>query len=234
MKPSSEIEKIPLKQYPFGDEDYLSKIFMFGYLISMVILISMGYESLILIKYITSIFDIFMFLLAFLYITCFHLALNSTWINSRMELEVNANPISPKEEEYFEDFKPKKKKIYTIWAPSQVKFRKFSILNIIFFLIFLGMLFLDLFTQTGLRLLELPIPRTALESEAYTMSLFYAAIFIIEPVLFIAISRTLYEEIYHYKIEKIAPLLVKIEPDDILREKVIKLLERIQDYFKFN
>ena len=42
-----------------------------------------------------------------------------------------------------------------------------------------------------------------------------------------------YFELGNYKIEKIAPLLVKIEPDDLLREKIIKFLEKIQDYIKF-
>lgn len=133
----------------------------------------------------------------------------------------------------FDSYKQKTRKTITIWAPSQIKFKRFSLLNVIFFLIFLGMLFLDLFGQTALKMVVLQIPRTTLDKEVYYMSIFYAGIFIIEPVLFILISRMLYDEIYNFKIEKIAPLLVKIEPDDLQREKIIKLLEKIQDYTKF-
>nr|MDO8115447.1 hypothetical protein [Candidatus Sigynarchaeota archaeon] len=236
LKPNTAIKGVPLYQHPFGDESYIHGIFFSGYIISLFLLITLGYEALISPHYFVPIFRSFMFLISLTFISCVHLAINKAWITARIELIVKQDSANP---EFLDDDDlalistvPNVKK-YSIWSPVQDKFERFTLLNILIYVFLVLMNVLDLISQTRLDILPISLPGTPEAGEsAFFLSLAHLMSFIFDPIFFSLVMKTLYGEIYNYKIEKLAPVLVKLEKDDAARERLIKFLEKIQDLRK--
>jgi hypothetical protein len=52
----------------------------------------------------------------------------------------------------------------------------------------------------------------------------------VSAIFFIVVLHRLYKEVYDYDLEHLSGVLVKLEPNDALRERIIKFLEKIQDF----
>ncbi|MHA1684729.1 MAG: hypothetical protein ACTSUE_27570 [Promethearchaeota archaeon] len=219
MRPNAGIQGVPIRQYPLGDENYLQSLFMFGFVITMFLIISLGYEFLISSSYFNTVFDLFMFLLCFIYLLCFHVAINKIWLTARIELDFRGETGT----NGYDD------KTYTIWGPSQVQFDKFTILNIVIFISLLLLNVIELIVPEENSLIALPLPRVYLEEDFYHFPVLILGIFIIDPVFFVLVLSRIYNDIYDLDVDKIIPSVVKIEDDDDKRERIIRFLEKLNE-----
>jgi hypothetical protein len=236
MKPNTVIPQIPLFQHPFGDEGYMHGIFFSGYVVVLILLIVEGYESIIYPAMFLPLFKIFTFLIVLTFISCFHVAINKAWITARIELYINQDPATSSaflddEDTEIIPFMPKAKH-YTIWSAMQQKFERLTLLNILVYAFLLIMNIIDWISQTRVVILPVALPGTG--QAVFSLSLADFISFIISPLMFVILMRKLYDEIFTFDVQKIAPVIVKLVPEDATREKIIKFFEKIQEMRKSN
>jgi hypothetical protein len=237
LKPAISVHGIPLYQHPFGDETYLQNVFQFAFAITAVLILALGYETEISSQYFEVLFKGFLFLITFTFIASIHLALNKLWVTARIELQVKV-PVPPPEEFQTDEFSflapASSEKTYVLWSPTQQKFDKFSILNLVVFICFLVAISIEMISQTVIPLLPIQLPGTSTgQIWQYSLSLFTTLALVIEPIFFYLVVKRLHDEIYAYKVEELVPLLVKLEPDNAARERLVKFLERILEFRQF-
>ncbi|MHA1716888.1 MAG: hypothetical protein ACTSXP_14685 [Promethearchaeota archaeon] len=232
FKKNLSIEGIPLEQYPFGDERYIFSVFKFGFILSMILLITFGYESKLSGPHLGLLFNLFIFFFSCIYILCFHVALNKAWLSARIELDffkTKQGSFLFDDKESLAEFNFTRTRVkYTLWTPTQVRLERFSIINILMFLSLAGATFFDLISKNRFNIIPLQLPGN--ESNEFYLSLMNIVIMVVEPLFYIFMARKLYHDVFNYDIDKLAQVLVKIELDDILREKIILFLEKIQTY----
>ncbi|HME54713.1 MAG TPA: hypothetical protein VKM55_21075 [Candidatus Lokiarchaeia archaeon] len=234
MHPNTVIPQIPLYQHPFGDESYLHSVFFTGYVVVFILIITEGYESIIYSALFLTLFKIFTFLIVLTFISCFHVAINKAWLTARIELYVKQDTTPSATYLNDEDmgivpFLPTTKH-YTIWSAAQQKFERLTLLNILIYLFLLIINVIDWISQTRIDLLPISLPGAG--QIVFKLSLADLVSFIFSPVFFIILIKTLYDDIYNFDVEKIASVLVKIEPDNATREHIIKFFEKIQEMRK--
>ena len=233
LKPKTAIPTIPLYQYPFGNEKTLANIFQTCFYITSLLLLVLGYESIISPKVERFFFKVFLFIIFFIYITCFHITINHIWNKARIELLVIKK--GEKQKPSYEKIVPTLPEVerHTIHSPSQVKFEKFTLLNIVLFIIFLLVLSIDFLGQNILNIILIQLPGTiGTLNDDNAITIILILIQYLEPILLIVVMKQTYKDVYDYNVEHVASELVKIEPDNRRRDKIIAFLEKIKEFRK--
>ncbi|MBD3185783.1 hypothetical protein GF325_03050 [Candidatus Bathyarchaeota archaeon] len=226
LKPNTHVDGLPLEQFPFGDEHHLAILFKWGLVISMLILLVLGYEYLVSPAYFQVLFDTFMFMITFVYIICFHLAVNKVWVTARVELDYRdvMNEMSAPG-----DGGGAVGKKYVLWGATRERFNRFSIINIIMFAFILLANFIELAIIQDRYAIPISLPEDGAGGANFGFPVVLVTILVLEPVIFIFILGKAYKEIYNYDVDDLIPSLVKIEQDDKRRELIIKFLERARE-----
>lgn len=233
LKPNTTIPGVPFHQHPFGDEEYIASIFQAGCLVIIVLLVAVGYESMISPAGIATLFKLFAFIVTCTCNACVHVAINKMWIGARLEITVavpgERGPVVDPSLSRLAPAPPATK-TYVLWAPANLHFQKFSLMNVLVFVALLAVNGIALVTGTMMDFIPVPLPGTKLDPVTTPyMPTLLAASLVLDAVFFLLVTRLLFREINGFDLERIAPILVKLEPDDAMRERVISALERIQE-----
>ncbi|MEX2683884.1 MAG: hypothetical protein Q6373_020100 [Candidatus Sigynarchaeota archaeon] len=237
-KPNVNIAGVAMFQYPLGDEAYMHGVFFVGYIVDLLLTVVLGYEAKLAPNFFAPVFKIFTFLITITFASCFHVAINKAWLTARIDLftEEKSGRVHAFDEED-EDLSimmplPIHKK-YTLWSPAQQRFERFTIINIIIYIFLLMLNIIDIISQLQVNVIIVYLPGIGMEGPATGyISLSQVITLALSTIFFVVVLRTLYIEIYDYNIEHLSSVLVKLEPDDIKRERIIKFLEKIKDYRK--
>nr|MDO8118703.1 hypothetical protein [Candidatus Sigynarchaeota archaeon] len=234
LKPHMSLKDVAVIQSPLGDEDFQGNVFQAGFMITMVLLITLGYESLLSPAFIDTTYDILFLLVMFAYVTCFHVSINKMWIEACIKVKVTVPPDAASMSEFknFPEYCPEPSvKTYKIWSPTQNRYEKLSIINILLFITMLVAVILDTVSQVKLLSIPLPLPGLNQDDIPTSLSALVLAIIVIEPVFFGIVSIRVFRETMGYDVNDLAPILVKIEKDDTKREKIIRYLEKVQEWW---
>ncbi|NMC07781.1 MAG: hypothetical protein GYA24_21385 [Candidatus Lokiarchaeota archaeon] len=237
QKPSMNIAGIAMFQHPIGDEGYMHGVFFAGYMIELLLTMAVGYEAKLAPDFFAPVFKIFMFLMIITTLSCLHVAINKAWLTARIELFTKDTSATQPEIEKDEDLaiiarQPSYKK-HVLWSPSQQKFERLTLINIMIYLFLLMLNIIDMISAFQLNVIAIPLPGIGIEGPAMGyLSLSQMTSLGLSVAFFIIVLRTLYTEIYDYNLEHLSDVLVKLEPDDATREHIIKFLEKIQDFRK--
>ncbi|MHA1849120.1 MAG: hypothetical protein ACTSXU_15860 [Promethearchaeota archaeon] len=232
LKPRTNIPTIPLRQYPFGDENFHHTLFTFGYILSSIILIILGYELILNQGNLRFIFKSSIFILSFIIIACVHVSMNKIWLDARLELdyiELDKMEIQDELKDDQEDLRVKVQKTYVIWLPSRIRFNKFSILNLISFFFMLTLLLLEFISPSEFRLIRITYPgmEDGNMDNLLTFPVIFLFVMLVDSIMYIGMMKNVFNQIYNFEIDDLLPVLIKIEHDDVARDKIIRLLEKI-------
>jgi hypothetical protein len=237
LKPNTNIPGIALFQHPLGDEGYMHGVFFVGYIIELLLTVVLGYEAKLAPDFFAPVFKIFAFLMTITFVSCFHVAINKAWITARIELfteEKSARDPAVDEDEDFSMIMPlPSHKKYTLWCPAQQEFERFTIINVLLYIFLLVLNIIDMVSQLQVNVIVVPLPGIGVEGPATGyLSLSQVTSFGLSTVFFIVVLHKIYNETYDYNVEHLSSVLVKLEPSDVVRERIIKFLEKILDYRK--
>jgi len=236
-KPNTNIAGVAMFQHPFGDEGYMHGVFFVGYIVDLLLMVVLGYEAKLAPNFFASVFKTFTFLITITFASCFHVAINKAWLTARIDFfteEKNAMDPAVDEDEDVSMIMPLPiRKKYTLWCPMQQKFEQFTIINIMLYIFLLVLNIIDMVSQLQVNVIIVYLPGIGVEGQATGyISLSQVTTLALSTAFFIMVLRTLHEEIYNYNIDHLSSVLIKLEPNDIKRERVIKFLEKIKDYRK--
>ncbi len=237
MKPNTNIAGVAMFQHPLGDEGYMHGVFFVGYIIELLLTVVLGYEAKLAPDFFAPVFKIFSFLMTITFISCFHVAVNKAWLTARIELfteEKTARDHSVDEDEDLSMIMPLPSlRKYTLWCPAQQKFDRFTIINILLYVFLLVLNIIDMVSQLQVNVITVPLPGIGVSGPTTGyLSLSQLISLGLSTTFFIVVIRTLYMEIYGFNVEHLSSVLVKLEPNDAKRERIIKFLEKIQDFRK--
>ncbi|MBN2150534.1 MAG: hypothetical protein JW839_03705 [Candidatus Lokiarchaeota archaeon] len=234
-KPNTNIQGIAMFQHPLGDEGYMHGVFFVGYIIDLLLTVALGYEARLSPNFFAPVFKIFSFLITITFISCFHVASNKAWLTARIELFTEEkksamDPAADGDEDLSIIMPLPKHKKYTLWCPAQQKFERFTIINILLYILLLVLNFIDMVSQLQLNVIVVPLPGISVEGPVTGhISLSQLISLGLSTSFFVVVLRTLYVEVYGYDVEHLASVLVKLEPDDATRERIVKFLEKIRE-----
>ncbi len=236
-KPNTNIAGIAMFQHPLGDEGYMHGVFFVGYVIELLLTVALGYEAKLSPNFFAPVFKIFAFLMTITFSSCFHVAINKAWLTARIDLFTEEKSARDPAVDGDEDLSmimplPSLKK-YTLWCPAQQKFDRFTIINILLYILLLVLNVIDMVSQLQVNVIVVPLPGIGVAGPVTGhVSLSQVITLGLSTAFFIVVLRTLYNETYDYNVEHLSGVLVKLEPNDATRERIIKFLEKIQDYRK--
>ncbi len=237
MKPNTNIAGVAMFQHPLGDEGYIHGVFFVGYIIELLFTVTLGYEAKLAPDFFAPVFKIFAFLMTITFLSCFHVAINKAWLTARIELFTEEKSVRDPAVDDDEDRSmimplPSYRK-HTLWCPAQQKFERFTIINILLFIFLLVLNIIDMVSPLQLNVFAVPLPGIGVSGPTTGyLSLSQLISLGLSTSFFIVVLRTLYVEIYDYNVEHLSGVLVKLEPDDATRERIIKFLEKIKDFRK--
>ncbi len=235
LKPHLSLKDVALVQSPLGDEEFQGNVFQTGFTIIIVLFIALGYESLLSPAFIKMTYRIMFLLVMFAYVMCFHVSINKMWIEACIKVNVIVPPDEKLASEFkhFPEFAPEPStRTYKIWSPTQQRYDKLSIINILLFIAMLAVSIIDAISQEKIVAIPFPLPGLNQADIPTSLSVLAVAVIIIEPVFFGLVSVRVFRETMAYDVDKLAPILVKIERDDVKREKLLRYLEKIQEWWR--
>jgi hypothetical protein len=237
MKPNTNIAGVAMFQHPLGDEGYMHGVFFVGYIIELLLTVALGYEAKLVPDFFAPVFKIFSFLMTITFTSCFHVAINKAWLTARIELFIEEkslrDPVVDEDEDLSMIMPLPSHRKHTLWCPAQQKFERFTIINIMLYIFLIVLNIIDMVSQLQLNVFSIPLPGISVSGQATGyLSLSQVISLGLSTTFFIVVLRTLYVEIYDYNVEHLSGVLVKLEPNDATRERIIKFLEKIQDFRK--